>query len=105
MEIDMSNTIAVVEVYLLAKDQFDKAEAILKQAKADAVNATNGYGYLEGVTADLDISLRAQKRINEQKLLDLGLTQAQIDACKVEGAAFPYVSVKPKKPSRAKVAA
>ena len=100
----MSN-IAVVEVYLLAKDQFDKAEAILKQAKADAINAVGGYGYLEGVTADLDISLRAQKRINEQALIELGLTKEQIDACKVEGTAFPYVSVKPKKPSRAKVAA
>ena len=97
--------IEAVEVYLLAKAQFDKAEAILKAAKAAVVAATGGYGFLEGETADLDISLRAQKRINEQKLIDLGLTKAQINDCKVEGEAFAYVSIKAKKPEQAKAAA
>ena len=92
-----TNTIAAVEVYLAAKAQADQAEAILKQAKADVVAIVGGYGFLAGETADLDVAVQSRKVIDEKALLALGLTQAQIDACKVEGAAFPVVRIKAKK--------
>jgi hypothetical protein len=97
MEIDMTNTIAAVEVYLAAKAQADQAEAILSQAKKDVVEIVGGYGFLEGETADLDVGVQARKSINEKALLALGLTQEQIDACKVEGAAYSVVRIKAKK--------
>jgi hypothetical protein len=97
MEIDMTNTIAAVEVYLAAKAQAEQAEAILNQAKKDVIAIVGGYGFLEGETADLDIGVQARKSINEKALLDLGLTQEQINACKVEGAAYPVVRIKAKK--------
>lgn len=97
MEIDMTNTTAAVEVFLLAKAQFDKAEAVLSDAKKDVVAIVGGYGFLEGETADLDVAVQSRKVINEKALLALGLTQAQIDSCKVEGAAYSVVRVKAKK--------
>ena len=93
----MTNTIAAVEVYLAAKAQAEQAEAILNQAKKDVIAIVGGYGFLEGETADLDIGVQARKSINEKALLDLGLTQEQINACKVEGAAYPVVRIKAKK--------
>jgi hypothetical protein len=97
MEIDMTNTIAAVEVYLAAKAQAEQAEAILNQAKKDVIAIVGGYGFIEGETADLDIGVQARKSINEKALLDLGLTQEQINACKIEGAAYPVVRIKAKK--------
>lgn len=93
----MTNTIAAVEVYLAAKAQFDAAEAVLKAAKSDVIDIVGGYGFLEGETADLDIAVQARKSIDEKALLALGLTQAQINSCKVEGAAYPVVRIKAKK--------
>ena len=101
MEIDMSNTIAATEVYLAAKAQADVANAILEQAKKDVVAIVGGYGFLAGETADLDIAVQSRKSINEKALLALGLTQAQIDSCKVEGAAFPVIRIKAKKVAKA----
>ena len=92
-----TNTIAAVEVYLAAKAQFDAAEAVLKAAKQDVIDIVGGYGFLEGETADLDIGLQSRKVIDEKALLALGLTQAQINSCKVEGAAYSVVRVKAKK--------
>jgi hypothetical protein len=102
MEIDMTNAekIAAVEVFLLAKAQFDQAEAILKQAKKAVVEAAGGYGFLEGETADLDIAVQAKTVIKEE-LLRAVLAQEQIDACKVEGAAYSVVRVKAKKVAKA----
>ena len=97
----MSNTIAATEVYLAAKAQADTANAILEQAKKDVVAIVGGYGFLAGETADLDIAVQSRKTINEKALLALGLTQAQIDSCKVEGAAFSVVRIKPKKAAKA----
>lgn len=88
--------IAAVEVFLLAKAQFDKAETILKQAKAAVVAAAGGYGFLEGETSDLDIALQAKVLIKEE-LLRSFIPQDTIDACKVEGAAYPVVRIKAKK--------
>ena len=104
MEIDMfveihdylANRTAAVEVYINAKAQFDKAETTLKGAKKDVVDIVNGYGFIKGDTADLDIALQARKSIDEKLLLQF-LTQEQIDACKVEGIAFPVVRIKAKK--------
>jgi hypothetical protein len=98
MEIDMTNAekIEAVEVYLLAKAQFDKAETILKQAKKAVVAAAGGYGFIEGETSDLDIALQAKVVIKEELLRNI-IAQDQIDACKVEGAAYPVVRVKAKK--------
>jgi len=96
-----ANTTAAVEVYLTAKAQFDAAEDVLKAAKKDVCDIVGGYGFLEGQTADLDIALQARKSISEKLLLDLGLTQAQIDSCKVEGGAFPVVRIKAKKVRKA----
>jgi hypothetical protein len=101
MEIDMTNTIAAAEVYLAAKAQSEVAEAILKQAKDDVVAIVGGYGFLAGETADLDVAVQSRKTINEKALLALGLTQAQIDSCKVEGAAFPVIRIKAKKVAKA----
>ena len=97
----MSNTIAATEVYLAAKAQADVANAILEQAKKDVVAIVGGYGFLAGETADLDIAVQSRKSINEKALLALGLTQAQIDSCKVEGAAFPVIRIKAKKVAKA----
>lgn len=96
----LANRTAAVEVYLGAKAQFDKAETTLKGAKKDVVDIVNGYGFIEGDTADLDIALQARKSIDEKLLLQF-LTQEQIDACKVEGAAFPVVRIKAKKVRKA----
>jgi hypothetical protein len=103
MEIDMTalNTVAAVEVYLAAKAQADQAETVLKAAKADVVAIVGGYGFIEGETADLDVAVQSRSSINEKLLLALGLTQAQIDSCKVEGAAFPVVRIKAKKVRKA----
>ena len=95
------NTVAAVEVYLAAKAQADQAETVLKAAKADVVAIVGGYGFLEGETADLDVAVQARSSINEKLLLALGLTQEQIDSCKVEGAAFPVVRIKAKKVRKA----
>ncbi len=92
-----TNTIAAVEVYLAAKAQLDAAEAVLKAAKADVIDIVGGYGFLEGETADLDVAVQARKSIDEKALLALGLTQAQINSCKIEGAAYPVVRIKAKK--------
>ena len=97
----MSNTIAATEVYLAAKAQADVANAILEQAKKDVIAIVGGYGFLAGETADLDIAVQSRKSINEKALLALGLTQAQIDSCKVEGAAFPVIRIKAKKVAKA----
>jgi hypothetical protein len=96
MEIDMTNTIAAVEVYLAAKAQFDAAEAVLKAAKTDVIDIVGGYGFLEGETADLDVAVQARKTIDEKALLQL-ITKAQLEACKVEGTAYPVVRIKAKK--------
>jgi len=103
MEIDMtaSNTVAAVEVFLAAKAQFEEAEAVLKAAKADIVTIIGGYGFIEGETADVDVALQSRKSINEKALLALGLTQAQIDGCKIEGEAFRVFRVKAKKVRKA----
>lgn len=95
-----ANTTAAVEVYLAAKAQSDAAETVLKQAKSDVVAIVGGYGFIEGDTADLDIAVQSRSSISEKLLLQF-LTQAQIDACKVEGAAFPVVRIKPKKVKKA----
>ena len=95
-----SNTTAAVEVFLAAKAQADQAEAVLKAAKADVVAIVGGYGFLEGETADLDVAVQSRASINEKLLLQF-LTQAQIDACKVEGAAYPVVHIKAKKVRKA----
>lgn len=92
-----ANTTAIVEAYLEAKAAFDAAEAKLLSAKETVVKTVGGYGFIEGVTADLDVAVQSRKSINEQRLLDLGLTKAQIDACKVEGAAYPVLRIKAKK--------
>lgn len=97
----MTNTIAAVEVYLAAKAQVEAAEAILKQAKDDVVAIVGGYGFLAGETADLDVAVQSRKSLNEKALLALGLTQEQIDSCKVEGAAFAVVRIKAKKVAKA----
>ena len=89
--------INAVEAYLAAKAAADKAEAALKIAKDAAVLAVGGYGFLEGNTADLEIGIQAKKTINEQKLMDLGLTKAEIEGCKVEGKAYPVLRIKAKK--------
>lgn len=99
-----SNTVAAVEVFLAAKAQADQAETILKSAKADVVAIVGGYGFLEGETADLEVAVQSRSPINEKLLLQF-LTQAQIDACKVEGAAYPVVRIKAKKPSKVSKAA
>jgi len=96
-----SNTVAAAEVYFAAKEQFDAAETVLKAAKKDVADIIGGYGFLEGETADLEVSLQSRKTINEKMLLALGLTQAQIDACKVEGEAYKVFRIKPKKVRKA----
>jgi len=101
MEIDMTNTIAAVEVYLAAKAQADEANGILSLAKDDVITIVGGYGFLAGETADLDVAVQSRKTINEKALLALGLTQAQIDSCKVEGAAYSVVRIKAKKVAKA----
>jgi len=95
-----SNTVAAVEVYLAAKAQSDAAETVLKAAKADVVAIVGGYGFLEGETADLDVAVQSRSSISEKLLLQF-LTQAQIDACKTEGAAYAVVRVKAKKVRKA----
>ena len=95
-----SNTVAAVEVFLAAKAQADAAENVLKAAKADVVAIVGGYGFLEGETADLDVAVQSRSSINEKLLLQF-LTQSQIDACKVEGAAYPVVRIKAKKVRKA----
>jgi hypothetical protein len=107
MEIDMtaSNTVAAAEVYFAAKEQFDAAENVLKAAKKDVADIVGGYGFLEGETADLEVALQSRKTINEKMLLALGLTQAQIDSCKVEGEAYKVFRIKAKKPSKVQKAA
>jgi len=92
-----SNTTAAVEVYLAAKHQLDQAEAVVKAAKSDVIAIVGGYGFLEGETADLDVAVQSRKSIDEKMLLAFGLTQAEIDSCKVEGAAFPVIRIKAKK--------
>ena len=42
---------------------------------------------------ELETSIQSAKKA----LLALGLTQAQINSCKVEGAAYPVVRIKAKK--------
>jgi hypothetical protein len=108
MEIDMTalnNTVAAAEVYFAAKEQLDQAEAVVKAAKQDVVDILGGYGFLEGETADLEVALQSRKTINEKMLLALGLTQAQIDSCKVEGEAYKVFRIKAKKPSKVSKAA
>ena len=95
-----SNTVAAVEVFLAAKAQADAAENVLKAAKADVVAIVGGYGFLEGETADLDVAVQSRSSINEKLLLQF-LTQSQIDACKVEGAAYPVVRIKAQKVRKA----
>ena len=94
----MTNTIAAVEVYLAAKAQAEQAEAILKQAKQDVIDIVGGYGFLEGQTADLDVGLQARKSIDEKAILQL-ISKEQLEACKVEGTAYPVVRIKAKKPA------
>jgi len=101
MEIDMTNTTAAVEVYLAAKAQADEANGILSLAKDDVITIVGGYGFLAGETADLDVAVQSRKTINEKALLALGLTQEQIDSCKVEGAAYSVVRIKAKKVAKA----
>ena len=96
----IANTTAAVEVFLAAKAQADQAETVLKAAKADVVAIVGGYGFIEGETADLDIAVQSRASINEKLLLQF-MTQAQIDACKVEGAAYPVVRIKAKKVRKA----
>ena len=96
-----SNTVAAAEVYFAAKQQFDVAETVLKAAKKDVADIVGGYGFLEGETADLEVALQSRKTINEKMLLALGLTQAQIDSCKVEGEAYKVFRIKPKKVRKA----
>ena len=96
----IANTTAAVEVFLAAKAQADQAETVLKAAKADVVAIVGGYGFIEGETADLDIAVQSRASINEKLLLQF-MTQAQIDACKVEGAAYPVVRIKAKKARKA----
>ena len=96
-----SNTVAAAEVYFAAKEQFDAAENVLKADKKDVADILGGYGFLEGETADLEVALQSRKTINEKMLLALGLTQAQIDACKVEGEAYKVFRVKAKKVRKA----
>ena len=93
----IANTTAVVEAYLAAKAAWDAAEDLLKLAKADVVAAVGGYGFIEGTTSDIQVNVQARKTINEQRLMDLGLTKEQIEACKVEGKAYPVLLIKPKK--------
>jgi hypothetical protein len=100
MEIDMSNTIAAVEVYLAAKAQVEAAEAILKQAKDDVIAIVGGYGFLEGETADLDVAVQARTTLDEKALLLL-ITKEQLASCKKEGTAYPVVRIKAKKVAKA----
>lgn len=93
--------ITIVETYLSAKYAFDAVEDALRKAKKDVVKAVGGYGFIEGRTSDIEVGVQTRKTINEAKLLELGLTQAQIDACKVEGEAYPVLRVKPKKLAKA----
>jgi hypothetical protein len=107
MEIDMtaSNTVAAVEVFLAAHAQLDAAKDVLDAAKTDIVTIIGGYGFLEGETADIEVALQSRKTINEKMLLALGLTQAQIDGCKVEGEAYKVFRIKAKKANKVKKAA
>jgi hypothetical protein len=100
MEIDMTNTIAAVEVYLAAKAQVEAAEAILKQAKDDVIAIVGGYGFLAGETADLDVAVQARTTLDEKALLLL-ITKEQLEACKKEGTAYPVVRIKAKKAAKA----
>ena len=95
-----ANTTAAVEVYLAAKAQAEAAEAILKQAKEDVIAIVGGYGFLAGETADLDVAVQSRKSIDEKALLRL-ITKDQLDACKVEGAAYAVVRIKAKKVAKA----
>jgi hypothetical protein len=100
----MSNTVAIVESYLAAKADLDHAENALKVIKDEVIAVVGGYGFLEGQTADLDVAVQARKSISEKLLLQF-LTQEQIDACRIEGAAYPVVRIKAKKPHKASKAA
>lgn len=79
MSINVNITIA--DQYAAAKAAADAAvatlEALKKQIKA------SGIEHHIGVTCDLTLSLVGQQRI-DQKLLKSYLTDAQIEACKVE---------------------
>lgn len=97
----LANRTAAVEAYLAAKAQFDAAEAELKAAKKIVVAMVGGYGFLEGQTADLDIGVQCKKPLNEQKLMELGLTKEQINSCKVEGEPYAMIRIKPKKARKA----
>ena len=113
MEIDMfveihdvlANRTAAAEVYFAAHAQLDEAKDVLDAAKTDIVTIIGGYGFIEGETADLEVALQSRKTINEKMLLALGLTQAQIDSCKVEGEAYKVFRIKPKKANKIKKAA
>jgi hypothetical protein len=113
MEIDMfveihdllANRTAAAEVYFAAHAQLDEAKNVLDAAKTDIVTIIGGYGFIEGETADLEVALQSRKTINEKMLLALGLTQAQIDSCKVEGEAYKVFRIKPKKANKVKRAA
>jgi hypothetical protein len=100
MEIDMTNTTAAVEVYLAAKAQAEAANAVLAQAKNDVINIVGGYGFLAGETADLDVGVQSRKSLDERALLQF-ITKEQLEACKVEGAAYPVVRIKAKRAARA----
>jgi hypothetical protein len=97
MEIDMTNnTASLVEAYLSAKFAAEQAEAALKAVKAEVVAMVGGYGFLEGMTADIDVAVQSKASINEKLLLQV-LSQDQINACKVEGAAYPVLRIKAKR--------
>ena len=74
-------TISLADQYAAAKAAADAANAALDALKADIKAA--GIERHIGVTCDVVLSLVGQQRI-DQKLLKAYLTEAQIEACKVE---------------------
>ena len=100
---EVGSLLKKVKLEIAVNEEFVKpaVEAILKAAKKDVADILGGYGFLEGETADLEVALQSRKTINEKMLLALGLTQAQIDACKVEGEAYKVFRVKAKKVRKA----
>lgn len=74
-------TISLADQYAAAKAAVEAATAALDDLKAQ-VKAL-GQERIIGVTCDLTLSLVGQQRI-DQKLLKSFLTDAQIEACKVE---------------------
>lgn len=74
-------TISLADQYAAAKAAADAANEALDALKADIKAA--GIERHIGVTCDVVLSLVGQQRI-DQKLLKSFLTDAQIEACKVE---------------------